>query len=87
MIAIALENDIVLWGRVSERAGARRSASVTGRGRPSIYLAHSQFRVGVYRGEVLAMMFALADIQTDTNEILAILGGEEDGDEEEEVDA
>jgi hypothetical protein len=42
---------------------------------------------GIYRGEVLAMMFALADIQTDTNEILAILGGEEDGDEEEEVDA
>jgi hypothetical protein len=32
-------------------------------------------------------MFALADIQTDTREILAILGGEEDGDEEEEVDA
>lgn len=31
-------------------------------------------------------MGALADIYADTNEILAILHGEEDGDEEEEVD-
>jgi hypothetical protein len=42
---------------------------------------------GIYRGEVLAMMGALANVQTDTREILAILRGEEDGDEEEEVDA
>jgi hypothetical protein len=41
---------------------------------------------GIYRGEVMAMMFALADIQTDTGKILAILGDEEEGDEEEEVD-
>ena len=30
---------------------------------------------GIYRGEVMAMMFALGDIQTDTREILAILRG------------
>jgi hypothetical protein len=42
---------------------------------------------GIYRGEVLAMMGALADIQTDTGEILTILRDEEEGDEEEEVDA
>jgi len=42
---------------------------------------------GIYRGEVLAMMGALADIYVDTGRILAILGDEEDGDEEEEVDA
>jgi hypothetical protein len=41
---------------------------------------------GVYRGEVMAMMVALADIQTDTKEILGVLRDEEDGDEEEEVD-
>jgi hypothetical protein len=34
----------------------------------------------------MAMMIALADIQTDTNEILGILRDEEEGDEEEEVD-
>ncbi len=42
---------------------------------------------GIYRGEVLAMMGALADIYADTSHILAILGSEEDGDEEEEMDA
>ncbi len=42
---------------------------------------------GIYRGEVVAMMIALADLQTDTNEILGILRDEEEGDEEEEVDA
>ena len=42
---------------------------------------------GIYRGEVIAMMGALADIQSDTRMILGILGYEEDGDEEEEMDA
>ena len=42
---------------------------------------------GIYRGEVMTMMFALADIYADTGRILAILDHEEDGDEEEEMDA
>jgi hypothetical protein len=42
---------------------------------------------GIYRGEVVSMMIALADLQTDANEILGILRDEEEGDEEEEVDA
>jgi hypothetical protein len=37
-------------------------------------------------GEVITMMGALADIQPNTLEILAILDDEEEGDEEEEVD-
>ena len=41
---------------------------------------------GIYRGEVMAMMFALADIKTDTGRILAILDYEGEDDEEEEVD-
>ena len=41
---------------------------------------------GIYRGEVMTMMGALADIYADTGRILAILGDEEEGDEEEEVD-
>ncbi len=41
---------------------------------------------GIYRGVVMTMMIALADIQTDTREILTILRDEEEGDEEEEVD-
>ena len=41
---------------------------------------------GIYRGEVLAIMGALADIQADPIEILAILRGEEEDDEAEEVD-
>ena len=42
---------------------------------------------GIYREEVRVMMGALADIYVDTGRILAILGDEEDGDEEEEVDS
>ena len=42
---------------------------------------------GIYRGEVMVMMGALADIHAETGEILAILRDEENGDEEEEVDA
>ena len=42
---------------------------------------------GIYRGEVMTMMGALADIKADTGEILAILRDEEEGDEEEEMDA
>ena len=39
---------------------------------------------GIYRGEVLVIMGVLADIETDTTEIPAILHGyDEDGDEEE----
>ena len=42
---------------------------------------------GIYRDEVRLMMGALADIYVDTGRILAVLGHEEDGDEEEEVDS
>ena len=42
---------------------------------------------GIYRDEVRLMMGALADIYVDTGRILAVLGYEEDGDEEEEVDS
>ncbi len=42
---------------------------------------------GIYREDVMVMMGALADISTDTREILAILKDEyEDDDEEEEAD-
>jgi hypothetical protein len=41
---------------------------------------------GIYRGEVIAMIGALADIYADTGRILSILE-EGDGDEEEEADA
>ena len=37
---------------------------------------------GIYREEVLLILGALADITTDTDRILAILGGEEEDDEE-----
>ena len=39
---------------------------------------------GIYREEVMVMMGALADITTDTRQILAILKGEDEGDHEEE---
>ena len=42
---------------------------------------------GIYRDEVRLIMGALADIYVDTGRILAVLGYEEDGDEEEEVDS
>jgi len=42
---------------------------------------------GIYRGEVIAMMGALADISADTAAILAVLRGEDDESEEEEEDA
>ncbi len=42
---------------------------------------------GIYRDEVRVMMGALADIYVDTGRILATLGDEEDGDEEEEMDS
>ena len=43
---------------------------------------------GIYRGEVLVIMGALADIAVDTRKIRAILESyDEDGDEEEEDDA
>lgn len=43
---------------------------------------------GIYRGEVLAMMGALADIYAGTSRILELLGDdEEDDDEAEEVDS
>jgi hypothetical protein len=42
---------------------------------------------GIYRSEVIDIMGALADISSDTLQILAILRGEdEEDDEEEEVD-
>jgi hypothetical protein len=39
---------------------------------------------GIYREEVMLMLGALADIRTDTHEILVVLRGEEGEDEEEE---
>lgn len=43
---------------------------------------------GIYRSEVIDIMGALADISSDTLQILAILRGEdEEDDEEEEVDS
>jgi hypothetical protein len=39
---------------------------------------------GIYRGEARAMMFALADIQTDVRQILGYIEDEDDGEEEEE---
>ncbi|MFN2469252.1 MAG: hypothetical protein ABR521_14115 [Gaiellaceae bacterium] len=42
---------------------------------------------GIYRGEVLAIMGALADIGSDTQQILGILGGyDAEDDEPEEMD-
>ena len=44
--------------------------------------------VGIYRGEVLVIMGALADISADTMRILAILrGADDEEDEDEEVDS
>ena len=42
---------------------------------------------GIYRGEVLAIMIALADIHANTRAILAILDSDEEDDEAEEVDS
>jgi hypothetical protein len=42
--------------------------------------------LGIYRGEVITIMGALADISADTMEILAIVRGDEE-DDEEEMDA
>ena len=43
---------------------------------------------GIYRGGVIAMMGALADVSSDTAQILAMLRGEDDDNEEaEEEDA
>ena len=42
---------------------------------------------GIYRGEVLAMMGALADIHTDAGRILTILDPEEDDGETQEMDS
>lgn len=39
---------------------------------------------GIYRGEVIAIMGALADVSSDTKAILTILRGLEEDDEEEE---
>ena len=42
---------------------------------------------GIYRGEVLAIMGALADIYADTSRIRAILEDDEEDDEAEEMDS
>jgi hypothetical protein len=42
---------------------------------------------GIYREEVELMMITLADIVTDTQQILAILGGYDPEDDEEANDA
>jgi hypothetical protein len=43
-------------------------------------------RRAIYRSEVMDIFGALADISSDTLKILAILRGDEEDDEEEEVD-
>ena len=61
---------------------------------PRRHLAHGAGRwhpervedeTGIYRGEVIAIMGALADVSADTAAILAILAGEEDEEEEEDA--
>ncbi len=42
---------------------------------------------GIYRGEVLAMMGALADIYADTTRILELLGEDDSDEEPEEMDS
>ena len=42
---------------------------------------------GIYRGEVLAMMGAIADIDVNVRQILRILEGDEDEEEEEDLGA
>ena len=42
---------------------------------------------GIYRGEVLAITIALAEIHANTRAILTMLGGDEDDDEAEEMDS
>src|SRR5688500_11433977 len=70
--------------RGTRRGCAGRLAAVPG-GRHAGVVDEPQ---GSYRGEVLAIMGALADIYTDTSRILAALGenGEEE-DEPEEMDS
>jgi hypothetical protein len=52
-----------------------------------LYVGSVDEEQGIYRGEVTAMMFALADIYADTSEILAILRDEDDDDAEEEANS
>jgi len=40
---------------------------------------------GIYRGEVMAMMVALADISADTKTILRYIEGDENEEEEEDL--
>jgi hypothetical protein len=42
--------------------------------------------LGIYRGEVLAIMGALADVNANVLRILRYIEGEDDGEEEEEED-
>jgi hypothetical protein len=53
---------------------------------PLLYLGAVNEEQGIYRGKVLAMIGALADINAGTAEILAILRDEDDDDEEEETE-
>jgi len=48
-----------------------------------VHSDHVDEEQGIYRGEVLVIMGALADIYADTSAILAILGDVEDDGEEE----
>jgi hypothetical protein len=43
--------------------------------------------VGIYRDEVLEIFGALADISSDTLQIIAILRGEDDEEEDDEAEA
>ena len=59
-----------------------------GRGRSCWHAGGVDEEQGIYRGEVLAIMGALADIGVDTRQILDILTGYDEGeDEEEEMDS
>jgi hypothetical protein len=78
---------------VSQEKAKRPHASRRGRfSRLAASLRHWQPRIvdepeGIYRGEVLAIMGALADIHARTSRILRLLEDEDEDDEEEEADA
>lgn len=69
---------------------AKLVASTKEYGRSSCRRRHSDpvdEEQGIYRGEVLAVMVALASIHANTRAIVTMLGGDEDDDEAEEMDS
>jgi hypothetical protein len=91
--------EVCAWP-VSHSGESRTRAAAFGRGRVErghvghldtastlLYVGSVDEEQGIYRGEITAMMFALADIYADTSEILAILRDEDDDDAEEEANS